>query len=108
MEFIHGNLVYCKFLAIQINKSPSLVETSEAFKTKIEFKTLPENKHRRYFVFKEKLFSRVEIMGLVVNTKKKDDRIYFTLDDFTDILQCFVWLSNKNLNIQQLDEIVEN
>jgi hypothetical protein len=119
MQFIFAQ-VYVKFYLIQINSSKSyydfLMQTKaissldalmdEEDEMKPENMVFNENEHKevnvlfkKFFFFKNKIFSKVEVLGLVVETNTmgndKNERYYITLDDSTARMLCICW-KNRN------------
>lgn len=121
MEFLFSK-IYVKFYLAQINSSVSyydhLVKAKELndIDLMLEDDDLnPENMnfdendqvenkevnilYNKFFFFQNKIFSKVEVMGLVVETlnrgNDKNERFFITLDDSTSIIRCICW-KNKN------------
>lgn len=115
MEFMLAK-IYVKFYLFQINSSKSyfdylkdLEEIDKLFNLEGEFEenAYEDNqidvKYKKFFIFKEKVFSKVEVMGLVIETKSigqdpKQYRYILYLDDGTSLIQCICW-NNKNPNV---------
>ena len=124
MEFVFAK-IYVKFYLVQINSSKSyydyLVQNKEVNDLDLAFDDNedinPENLifnentndkevnvlFKKFFYFKNKIFSKVEVLGLVVETlyvgnNIKNERFFITLDDTTSKIQCICW-RNKNPNI---------
>lgn len=76
-----------------------LEDDHENFELEHESK-LVDDKYKKFFLYRDIIFSKVEIMGLVVETKvvgleNKNHRYIIYLDDGTSLVQCICW-NNKN------------
>lgn len=121
MDFIFAK-VYAKFYICQINSSNSyynhLLQKKEVNDLDLLFDDIdeinPENLNfdenqnnseinvlfKKFFYFKNVIFSKVEIMGLIVSMKsfeknENKEKLYLTIDDSTGRIQCICW-KNKN------------
>jgi hypothetical protein len=79
----------------------------------IELNKENEAKYRKTLVYKNNVFSKVEIQGMVVDKKilgqadRFNYRIKLFLDDTTGVIEVFVWKSKKENIFQKIkDEIV--
>lgn len=59
-----------------------------------------DDKYKKYFLYKNKIFSKVEVIGIVIEIKtigheNKNYRHIIFLDDTTSMIQCICW-NNKN------------
>ena len=114
--------VYVKFYLVQINSSLSYYDhlkrendiaaiekildfddTDQVFNDNNQESNEVDFKYKKFFLFKNKIFSKVEVMGLVVEAKgigveHKQLRYIIYLDDGSSLIQCICW-NNKNPSV---------
>ena len=120
MNFLFAK-TYVKFYLVQINSSISYYDHlqkgqeinydslfDEDLENCVEGNEEPKQevseKFKRYFYFKDKTFSKVEVMGLIIETKvvgnEHNSRFILYLDDTTSLIQCISW-ENKNSTVYE-------
>lgn len=80
-------MVYVRFYIKQIKDSKSLSELPDD--TLYDFSDT--NKNRKKIKYKNKYFSKGEIMGLVVMRQTKDNRSILVIDDSTGVIEATIW-----------------
>jgi len=96
--------MYLKFISFNRNKNNFEL---------IELNKENEARYRKTLVYKNNVFSKVEIQGMVVDKKilgqadRFNYRIKLFVDDTTGVIEVFVWKSKKENIFQKIkDEIV--
>jgi len=80
-------MVYVRFYIKQIKDSKSLSELPDD--TLYDFSD--PNKNRKKIKYRNKYFSKGEIMGLVVMKQTKDNRSILVIDDSTGVIEATIW-----------------
>ena len=132
---LHNSLPYFKKLKKEYELNQFLDENNDLF-TNVEPKnneTLPISKAtekiekaltlveiesdtslKKMFVFKNKIFSKIEVMGLVIDyhfigsEEKENSRAILYLDDSTGIINCLSWKNKSSANYQKISQLVNS
>jgi len=92
--------IYVKFYLCQIISSKSLLNQNDSIVTE----SIKDPKYlKKLFLFNNKIFSKVEIMGKIIGRSIKDQRLILYIDDCTGVIESVVW-RNQNETFYQLAE----
>ena len=91
--------IYVKFYLFQILNSKSLSNLEDKHTLSVK-----EPKYlKKLFLFKDKIFSKVEIMGKIIGRNLKEQRLIIYIDDSTGVIEAVVW-RNQNETFYQSAE----
>lgn len=107
---IHQKILECEK---NIDKNNNNIKIFEENKF-IYLEDTEENKkkYQKYFVYRDIVFSKVEIQGIVVEKKpygyddKNNTRYCINIDDTTGVIQIVAWKNNNESNYFKLRDLV--